>query len=181
MQCVLSRASQHCFTIRYRRLVRAVAVRLLLTVGVLAGCAASRSEHLAPPPVALSENTRIVLVARDEVRQGFALSRLRVELDGAEVFTSLNFNGVLSQGVRFHDAAIAPGQHLFEVQMLYVGTGEGDAVALAGYRFKLSSRQSFEIKADERLEVVITSYEKRWVTPEKRLAIRYDIRPVVGR
>lgn len=112
-----------------------------IVAAVLAGCGGT--EPRRRPRLIFGPGTHILSIEhRDEMSETFRLVRLRVTVDGGEVYVAGSDEDgaqTLPDATCVYRNAVSAGEHEVGVELLYRGRGHGVFSYLSGYRFAVRS------------------------------------------
>ncbi|HJL43998.1 MAG TPA: hypothetical protein RMG48_22020 [Myxococcales bacterium LLY-WYZ-16_1] len=128
--------------------------------------------------------THAVIVHRNRLGPAFRLVTVRYELDGELLFerdaSSTELDRVKT--VPLYAGAMRPGVHQVAVRATVESGTFGVFSYAEGYRFEVRSRYALQVREGRvnRLEVVFFQKPDITLSPEERLAVRYDLAVEAG-
>jgi hypothetical protein len=114
---------------------------------------------------------------QNEMSSAFVLQAARFAIDGKAVCSLAGERLDEVKAFGAFEGAIAPGEHLIEVQLVYSGHGNGVFSYLKGYRFNVRSSHRLEAAGGEQMRVLVVGREKGGATTplEDRPQIEFKV------
>lgn len=123
--------------------------------------------------------SKALIIHRNEMGRWFTLERVEYFLDGKALLERTATEGDLDKKTEFEllNGRLTPGEHLLEVKMVFVGTGNGLFDYFDGFRFNIGSKYKLNVAEGRltRLDVVAFPRREMGLKPNERLAIKYDL------
>lgn len=110
----------------------------------------------------LAENlagSRAVVTFENDLGSGYRVERAIFSVDGSQVFSEVDPNGELGDGIEIFSGPMAPGTHTVSVTLGLRGSGYGVFSYAEGYQFDLRFSCQFTAEEGRTTLVTVQSYE----------------------
>lgn len=116
------------------------------------------------------------IVHRNQMGSSFTLEKVVYRLDGTPIFERVDTDGGLDAetALTIYEAAVVPGDHTLDAQLIYRGNGFRIFSYLRSYVFTVRSSHTFNVDEGKRIRVEAIGYERGGAT--RSLEDRPDIR-----
>ena len=123
-------------------------------------------------------SAQTTLSFRNEAGTAFTLSEARFVMDGKELPTVIA-NPERGKSYVIYTGAVAPGQHVVTVNLVYQGQRRGAFTYMRGYKLNVSSDGVFTTPEDRTMGFTIVSKEQKGINVplEKRIAVGVEPAP----